>query len=387
MTPCPEGWREKVDPDIAALVTCDPWPEGGQQSCAEDEAHFPGGPGCERIGPPCPDGEWPAEIPADARVLYVRAGEPEGGDGTRERPFGWISEAVADASDGDVIALSKGLFDEEVRIDRAVTLLGACVLETRIAPSETGAQPAALTLRAATVVRNLQVGGAGPGIDALETNGTAELDSVLVREATKVGVNVGSRATIDAMELAIRETASGLIEPRLEAGVGLDASGGAQVRLERAAIERSIRRGVRARDEGTALAAAGLVVADTQYGWGVAALGGAQVTLRRTVVEVERGQVIGVGVEDQGTALMAENLVLSGDGLSASGGARVTLDRSEVAGCEAVGVWALGEGTVLTAADLVISDTLPQESDGTFGVGLSVTAAALVTLERAVLER
>ncbi|MBI2893327.1 MAG: hypothetical protein HYY06_07220 [Deltaproteobacteria bacterium] len=399
MTPCPDGWRENVDPDNAALVTCDPWPEGGRQDCAEDEAHFPGRPGCERIGPPCPEGEWAAKIPEDARVLYVRAGEPEGGGGTREQPFGWIADAVAAANDGDVIALSKGLFDEEVRIDRAVTLLGACVLETRIAPSVPGAQPAALTLRAAVVVRNLQVGGAEGGVDVSRAAGMAELDSVVVRESTSVGVRVSFRGRLQATDLLVREIAEG--DGRL--GHGVEASGGAEVMLDRAVLERSRTSGVSVAEEGTALTAANLVVADTLTresdalgGEGLWAGGGAHVTLERAVLE--RNRMFGVVVQEEGTVLTATDLLVldtqaresddsGGYGLVAGFAAQVTLERAVLERNRMFGALSQGEGTVLTATDLLVLDTQARESDGSGGYGLYAWGGAQVTLDRAMLSR
>src|SRR5687768_569512 len=54
---CPDGWRD-ITPWEGASA-CDPWPAGGRHVCAEDHAHFPGAPGCERIGPPCAEDGWP----------------------------------------------------------------------------------------------------------------------------------------------------------------------------------------------------------------------------------------------------------------------------------------------------------------------------------------
>ncbi|MBI2898512.1 MAG: hypothetical protein HYY06_33480 [Deltaproteobacteria bacterium] len=388
MTPCPEGWREKVDPDDAALVTCDPWPEGGRQDCAEDEAHFPGRPRCERIGPPCPEGEWPAEIPEDARVLYVRAGEPAGGDGTRERPLGRIADAVAAADDGDVIALSKGVFDEEVWIDRAVLLLGACVLETRIAPS--GAGPAAVTLRAAAVVRDLQIGGAEVGVEMSGAAVTAVLDSVVVREATGIGVYAYLQARLEATNLVVRETAG-------DTGYGLYASG-ALVSLERVVIDRARIRGLMI--SGGVLTATDLVVSDTKgngaFGEGLVAVGGAQVALERAVLRGNR--TAGVWAFGEGTLLTAVGLLVSntreqesdgaaGYGIVDFGGARVTLERAALERNHAIGVGVVGEGTELTAADLVISDTQPQEANGMLGGGVEVNRGARVALERVIVKR
>src|SRR5262245_54496531 len=52
LTPCPAGWRELRD--AHGVATCDPWPETSHADCAADEVHWPGAPGCARIGTDCP---------------------------------------------------------------------------------------------------------------------------------------------------------------------------------------------------------------------------------------------------------------------------------------------------------------------------------------------
>src|SRR5687767_7702175 len=89
-TPCPAGWREVEGGDV---TVCDPWPATGRVStCAADEAHFPGEPGCARIGTACPAGDWPEGLPAGASILHVRPGAPAGGDGSQAAPYATIAE-------------------------------------------------------------------------------------------------------------------------------------------------------------------------------------------------------------------------------------------------------------------------------------------------------
>src|SRR3990172_8535120 len=107
--PCPAGWREVAD-EAGSFDTCDPWPTDGPSSCADDEAQFVGGTGCERIGTACPAGDFAEGLPASG-VVYVKAGAAAGGDGSLGAPFATIAEGVAAADSGDVIALSKGTFE------------------------------------------------------------------------------------------------------------------------------------------------------------------------------------------------------------------------------------------------------------------------------------
>jgi hypothetical protein len=137
LTPCPEGWVEvpRAGPDDVA--TCDPWPETGYEECgAVDEAHFPGEPGCVRIGTACSaDDDWATGLPGDRPIRYVLAGAPAGGDGTRASPFGTIAEATSGAASGTVVAQSKGTLDEVVLLPSGVTLWRACGAETVVSSS------------------------------------------------------------------------------------------------------------------------------------------------------------------------------------------------------------------------------------------------------------
>ena len=53
LTPCPPSWRTVTSAN--GIETCDPYPESGYRTdCAFDEAHWPGTPGCTRVGTACP---------------------------------------------------------------------------------------------------------------------------------------------------------------------------------------------------------------------------------------------------------------------------------------------------------------------------------------------
>src|SRR5689334_20997324 len=112
--PCRDGWRA-IDPGAGnGPVVCDPWPESGRATCAEGEAHFPGEPGCVRVGTECPAGDWADDLPASG-VVYVQPGAT-GGDGTRAMPFGSIGEAVTMGTRGATIALARGTYTEHVSL-------------------------------------------------------------------------------------------------------------------------------------------------------------------------------------------------------------------------------------------------------------------------------
>ncbi|MBW2461658.1 MAG: right-handed parallel beta-helix repeat-containing protein [Deltaproteobacteria bacterium] len=174
---CPAGWRSVSVAD--GVSECTPWPEGGQLDCPAGEAHFPGTAGCALVGSPCPADGWPAALPAGRPVRYVRA-PGTGGNGSLARPFGTINAAVAGATEGDVIAVAAGTYDEFFVLPAGVALYGACAAETILTLT---------TPSRASVVRTVSAG--------------VELHDVSVRDAAHKGifVDVGGSMLIEGVEL------------------------------------------------------------------------------------------------------------------------------------------------------------------------------------------
>lgn len=340
LTPCPEGWLEVGDPDDAALRHCRPWPEDGPDDCRRDEAHFPGGPGCERVGTECPAGDWADDLPADRPIVFVRPGALDG-TGTREAPFGTLAEALAAAAGDTIVALAKGRLDEAATVSSAVTLWGACADETIVAssaPSDT--EPTLRFTGGAAAARNLTVSGARMGIEITGADAEVDLESIVVRDVEGTGVAVTESATLRARELAIRDG-----EAVLESDAGLHVSGEATVDLERAILERNGSVGIVV--DGATLVAGDLAVVEslplkdpmyTYFGEGLRAWGGARVELRRATFV--RNSRFAVRVVGEGTSLDAEDVLVeqteSGPtdaslfgtyGLEARAGASVRLSR------------------------------------------------------------
>jgi len=204
MNPCPEGWREVEDDGV---VTCDPWPEGGPHECADDEAHFPGEPGCSRIGTACPERYWAEDLPEGGTTMYVLAGAPAGGAGTQASPFGSVSEALDVAAEGTIVALSKGTFDEAVVLDTGITIWGACVEETVLTSSVPSTESGTVTVRGHdTVVRNLRLGGERPGVWLDGSSLSVHLEDVVIERATQVGWFVGDSGRGTARNVVVRRT-------------------------------------------------------------------------------------------------------------------------------------------------------------------------------------
>lgn len=387
LTPCPDGWREVVDADDSALVTCDPDPDP-EPTCAADEALFPGSVACERIGTACPAGSWADDLPANA--IHVLAGAPAGGDGSEAQPYATIAEAIAAADPGDVIGVSKGTFDEVLAVREGVTIRGACVAETIVASSIPSDVAATILVAGAGGVRieNLQVGGERFGIRVDESLDGAALDSVVVARATAVGIVVTGRGALEATSVVVRGTGA---RPGDQGwGFGIDAYLGARVTIDGGAIESNRAFGIIASDAGTEISLDRVRIADTQselasgtYGEGVEVFAGAHLTIARGALVRNRG--VALLAFDPGTVVEASDVFVAGTqpqegddfggyGVEVQAGATATFERTTLAENRGVGVHATRDANV-TLRDVVIRDTDVDLPASAAGFAIEVRAA------------
>jgi hypothetical protein len=399
LTPCEPGWAPVALAGPEDLGICEPWPVGGPRDCPDGEAHFTGEEGCRRIGAACPEGEWPEGLPTGSTVLYVRAGAPPGGDGSRESPFGTIAAAMAAAPEGAVVALGRGTFDEAVDLRRGVTLRGACVAATTVACSRPDERTGTIDARGPEVtVRDLRVGGARPGVSVNGSIPSIRLEGVLIEGASGYGIRV-DRGRLTGTDVVVRDT-GGLPDTRT-LGLGLWAGEGAQVELSAAVVERSRYYGVAAQGAGTSLT---LEAASVRDGWGQESDGaggagvlvgdGARATLDGVVVE--RNRDLGLWIYGEGTEATLTDVVVRetmgrrldgyyGVGLEVSLGARATVRRALFDRNTETSAWALGAGTRLTLSHVVIRDTRARSGTGQHGQGLVAQEGAVVDVSRALL--
>ena len=339
--PCPDGWRSVESARAGGAAVCEPWPEPGPATCADEQAHFPGEPGCRVVGAACPAGAWPDDLPATA-VLYVEAGASSG-DGSRAAPFGRIADAVPMAGPGTTVAVAAGDYDEAVVLPDGVTLRGVCPSRTRLAYSVRDDAPATVTVQGTdVVVRDLSIGGARSGL-LVDGGAVATVEGVIVDSATETGLRVHRTGQGTLREIIIRDTIT---------------------------------------DPGDGLSAFGLVV---EFG-GVA---------EASHLLVERNGVANVVIDSEGSSLLLtdslvrEARVSDGDGVYGAGlgtqhGARTELRRVVVEDNHYGGVTAQG-GAEVTAFDLVVRRTTP-DSSGSPAAGLAAIEGGLMRLERVLSE-
>ncbi len=402
MIPCAEGWREVVS-EVDGAIVCDPWPEGGQESCDEDQAHFPGEPGCGPVGSACPAGDWAEDLPDDREVLYVLAGAPPGGEGSRESPFGSIAAATAAASSGTVIALSKGTFDEAVTLRRRVTLWGACAAETRLTCSAPSEREATVNVSGQdAAARNLTVSGDRPGVLVFGWSLSVTLTGVVIEGVRGFGVGAGSGARATLRDVVLRD-----LRPRSsdgQLGRGFQIESEARVELARGVIERSAELGAYVTGLGTELILSDAAIRDTarspnpESGSAVVATGGARVEVERGVVE--RNHWRALVASGSGTEVCLSDTVVrdtaveddgvAGYGLFVVGGAEAEVLRGTFTRNRGGGIIAEGEGSTVSLADVVVRDT--ERTDladlgQRMGRGLWAVAGAEVDLVRGLFER
>ena len=386
--PCADGWRTVPPTREDGATTCDPWPDTGRATCAPDEAHFPGGAGCERIGPACPADGLPDGLPTDGSVLYVSATATAGGDGSRAAPFRAIADALAVATAGSTLAVGVGSYDEPVALRDGVSLVGACVADTRIAWSTRDSAPASIQVRGADVtVRDLQIGGERSGL-LVDRGGRATVRNVLVDGATEAGVRVHFDGVADITDLVVRDT-------RVEPSDGLSAFGlvvelGGTADVTRAAIDGNTTAGVIADASDTVLRLSDAVVANTlsvpgdlAYGIGVISQTGSRVELSRVAVEGNRSAALNTTAA--GTVLTATDSVFRGtrqvapesDSYGAlTQGGRIEVSRSLFEDNTLVDVYPQADGSIVLT-DVVLRDGVPVSIVG---------ASAILALEGNTVE-
>ncbi|MEM1415008.1 MAG: hypothetical protein AAGH15_08920 [Myxococcota bacterium] len=466
---CPEGWREASEDD---LTTCEPYPEDGPEACPPGQAHFPGEPGCTWVGRACADGRF-----ADARdlgaapLVHVDAAATAPGDGSADAPFTTLVDAFDAAVRGTTLLLAAGDYTVDRPWPSGVSVRGRCARDTRLMTTTEAAIVSAVDLAAPVTLEDLTLGPADvpalvargsetavsvrglllPGTRATDAAGGAltvqdeatvtgeavvvrdtrarpsdgsfgvglrvhrggrlTLDRVLVTANRNLGVFVGRSGTeppeepgtpaaeVVLRDVAVRDTLAR--ESDGAGGRGVSVQLGARLTLARGFVEGNRSVGVFAGGARAEVQLNDVVVRDTKAqesdgagGWGLGVVAGARLALARGLLEGNRD--VGVFALDATTEVQLDDVVVrntlpqesdgaGGRGLNVQTGARLTLVRGLVVGNQEVGVSAGGAEAEVRLEDVVVRDTLPRESDGTLGRGLNVEFGASLTFARGLV--
>jgi hypothetical protein len=327
LSPCPPGWTPLERDGVA---TCEPTPSGASTTCTGATYRLPGATACVAIDEGCGSDPFPTiVVPDGASVAYVSAGATAG-DGTRERPFGSITEALAADR---VILVAAGTYEGTLDLPTGVVLAGVCA--ERVIVRASAGLPAIVSRAGTATIESLTVQGEHVGV---QTNGATTLRGVAILGVRAAGIAaIGAGASLDTERTVIRDTRTE--GGRLGRGVALEL--GASARLARVVIEGS-------------------------HDGGLAATGG-------TIV-LEDVAIRGTLPNDAGRF---------GSALAAFDGANLTIDRLAIEGASESGL--LLDGVVARVRDVVVRD-VASEASMENGSGIFVRAAD-VTIERAWIER
>jgi hypothetical protein len=399
LTPCPAGWATLTGTtsDGRSYTACHPYPAGGPSTCAMDEAHFVGEPGCTKVGAACPLGEWADGLPmagASLDVFYVRAGGASGGNGSQSTPFGSIAEAIAHVNKPTVLALGKGTHTGAVDLVAHVTLWGACAGQTEVTAS--ASQSGVVTSGAANAaIKNLTITGQHAGVWA--SGGSIDVEGVIIRSTPDAGLFAMGGA-ITGRDILIDGIVTGTLGP---GGVGALAIGGSRLSLSRVVIRGVVGFGAFAQDPGSAMSLTDVAIVDLQSTPGTLALGRAVHAVGSASVSISRLYVAhakesGVNSAEMGSSISISDAVIEKlDGFGSNSGSAIQLGQGGAATVRRVLVdsslhTALSvqdPGTRLSLSDVIVKNTLPDPTNGTFGRALALMSGCRVDASRVVFQK
>lgn len=341
--------------------------------CAEGEVALPGETTCHPLQD-CGSGTWGA-IPLEPDALFVDAAAAAGGDGTRERPYRTIGEAITAGGarvGSPQIAIAAGTYVEQLVAPHPVRLFGRCPALVDLRAPETTASWAfasgqpfelhGLSIRGgdtgAITALGVALDGAPDPVDVV-------IDRVRVHGNESFGI--GAQGKPRTVRLRVVDS---LIEDVAEAGITTLSS--------TTTIERTVVRRV-----GTAGSKASTAVFSGRTAGGKPG----SLVIRRSLFEhAPYGISILAGEATVESTLLRDLLrvpgVDGGAGVSVSGGASLTFTGSSVERAQQAAI--LVSHAAVTFERATIRDVLPSD-DGGIAEGLQAVQGASVVLRSSTL--
>lgn len=336
-------------------------------SCAAGEMERIGERSCQPVGD-CGNGTW-GSIATSAETIYVdRAYLGGGSDGSQGKPFTTIGGALAAAASGAQIAVAEGRYEEDLRLDKPVTLEGRCARLVTIAGQGVNAHSAVEVAAGPSVLRGVTVNGPKEGV-------SVDSAALVVEAAIIDSPGDSALVAVSGADLTVRRS---LLQRGVQFGLLVE---GAKAQLEGSVIREGQPRsdgrfgtGIQVSGSSSRLSLSdSLVLRNSHLG---IAISGAQVTLEGSVVS---GTLPQASDKKNGTGIVAMI-----DGASP---AVVTLQESLVADNSQAGISI--SGSELTLDRSVVRDTRPRALDQTLGSGIQAVykgrVAKLVLRDSAVV--
>jgi len=377
LTPCPPDWREVGD----SPVRCDPWPATGRDTtCADDEAHFPGEPGCRTVGAACPTDGWPTDLPASG-VVYVRQGGSEMGTGERDRPYASLAYALSVIAPGTILALAPGRYGSTWFSIDELTVRGTCAAQTVFHGSGL-AYGVGVTARGVRI-QDISVESTGEVGLTIRAATDVELSGIVIDDTGPVGLRIEEASTVVAEDIVVRD-----VTTAVGSGLGraFDIGEGSVVQVTRGVFERSVGAGILV--YGATAELSDVVVSDIdprEMPGGVGIMGDvdATITVRRSVVLGATGT--GIYARNRDTVVRVEDSLIAdsrvdGDsqahGVSAGIFGHLELIRVRIANAVSTAAGVNAEAT-MRFEDLLIEGTRPRE-DEVVALGLAVSGVSRI---------
>ena len=350
---------------------------------------------CISIGEPCPEGDWPENLPT-SNVKYVMPGGT--GDGSSpQNAAGSIQQMLDGSNAGSTIALSKGVFNESIDVTRAQHIVGACARDSTIDGLD-GVQPSDSTVfiynAAASSLKNVTIRGNRLGIVVYETLAPVVISGVIVQEALGLGLFIqkGEVELDTALITGTRSMGDGSY------GWGTEIKGGSDVVFSQVNFDGNRDVAIDASEESTTVNLSKVVVQNTLVGSDGTGGRGIQVSDSAQVMVshlfLTSNQDTTVLVSDLNSRFIASDLVIGNTdpelvggnarGLAVSGGAELNLTRAFLNNTHDVGIFVAEEGSSLNGRDILIQNT-QSDANGAGGRGMNVQRGARATLSNVFL--
>jgi len=243
-------------------------------------------------------------------------------------------------------------------------------------------------------------GQAGYGIQVAAGGGLGLRGGRLLGNHDVGAIVVGAKTSLQAWGLLIDQT-----QPRKsdgDNGIGLAAVAGAWVRLHGARLSWNRRTALLASDPGTTVGLYGFIADRTQAsskgsgedGFGIEVVKGAALGLKSGRLHRNRGA--GLLVRNKGSVVFAHDLLVdategaafdqkAGFGVRAESGARIELQGARLSGNRVVGLHAVGSGSEIHGAGVLVDGTKPSTTSGDYGIGVQVATEARIELVGSLL--
>ncbi len=361
---CGEGFE--TDGDYGCRAILPPAP------CESGLMALPGETVCREVAP-CANGTW-GDIPVESSTQFVDQGYSGGdGDGTQAKPWTTVSEAVAAADPGAIVAIAAGSYVGEVDVaDKPVRLWGRC--------------PALVEI-------------VGTGVHVLEISAGA--DASEIRDLALTGPIGWAAVAVHGSEGVIFDRVW-LHDTLGSRGFDIteDVSSGTGTILSRSLVERTRTNAVMV--WGATISMSDTVVRDTQASLNSGIARGLDVAVNTTTQTPSTGTVVrslfarnsDLGVAAFGSELTVDSVLIQ-DTLPVAGTgelsrglyvqyaagmpAVMTARRTVIEGTHGLGVSAIG--ATLTLEGVVVRDTDEEEATDSYGYGVTLAdhSTALTT--------